>query len=218
MATVVLITLLERKKCTYASRLDSLSPVKRIRCCTCPKPCTVCAKHQCLERKLDQALHVLGFRHSASEHAVYTCGQGASRLLVGVYVDNLVITVNNDSEIKLFKLEMQAQFKLSDLGLLSFYLGIEVIQRNDGICLSQVAYTRKVLDKAGMHGRNPCHMLMEPRFKLSKISSAPPVDTTEYREIVGSLRYLVHIRPDISFVVRYVNRFIETQLLSTWPR
>jgi hypothetical protein len=137
---------------------------------------------------------------------------------VGVYVDNLVITVNNDSEIKLFKLEMQAQFKLSDLGLLSFYLGIEVIQRNDGICLSQVAYTRKVLDKAGMHGRNPCHMLMEPRFKLSKISSAPPVDTTEYREIVGSLRYLVHIRPDISFVVRYVNRFIETQLLSTWPR
>jgi hypothetical protein len=137
---------------------------------------------------------------------------------VGVYVDNLVITVNNDSEIKLFKLEMQAQFKLSDLGLLSFYLGIEVIQRNDGICLSQVAYMRKVLDKVGMQGRNPCHMPMEPRFKLSKISSAPPVDATEYREIIGSLRYLVHIRPDISFVIGYVNRFMETQLLITWPQ
>ncbi|XP_034601248.1 secreted RxLR effector protein 161-like [Setaria viridis] len=50
---------------------------------------------------------------------------------------------------------------------------------------------------------------MEPRFKLSKISSAPPVDTTEYRGIVGSLRYLVHTRPDITFAVGYVSRFME---------
>jgi hypothetical protein len=102
--------------------------------------------------RLDQALCALGFKHSASEHAVYARGHGASRLLVGVYVDDLVITGNDNSEIKRFKLEMQAQFKMSDLGLLSFYLGIEVNQKSDGICLSLSAYARKVLDKAGLQG------------------------------------------------------------------
>jgi hypothetical protein len=128
---------------------------------------------------------------------------------VGVYVDDLIITGNNDAEIKRFKLEMQAQFKMSDLGLLSFYLGIEVHQRRDGISLSQAAYAHKVLDKAGLADCNPCHTPMEPRFKLSKISTAPPVDATEYRGIVGSLRYLVHTRPDIAFAVGYVSRFME---------
>jgi len=51
---------------------------------------------------------------------------------------------------------------------------------------------------------------MEPRLKLSKISTTPPVDATEYRGIVGSLRYLVHTRPDISYSVGYVSRFMES--------
>jgi len=159
--------------------------------------------------KLDQTLRVLGLTNSDSEHAVYTRGHGSSRLLVGVYVDDLVITGSDATEIGNFKLEMQAQFKMSDLGLLSFYLGIEVTQRRDGISLSQAAYARKVLDKAGMGDCNPCHTPMEPRLKLSKISDAPPVDATEYRGIVGSLRYLVHTRPDIAFAVGYVSRFME---------
>jgi hypothetical protein len=50
---------------------------------------------------------------------------------------------------------------------------------------------------------------MEPRLKLSKYSSNPPVDATMYRSIVGSLRYLVHTRPDISFSVGMASRFME---------
>jgi hypothetical protein len=50
---------------------------------------------------------------------------------------------------------------------------------------------------------------MEPRLKLSKKSSAPAVDTTAYRSIVGSLRYLVNTRPDLAYTVGYVSRFME---------
>jgi hypothetical protein len=50
---------------------------------------------------------------------------------------------------------------------------------------------------------------MEPRLKLSKESKNPPVDVTLYRSIVGSLRYLVHTRPDLPFAVGYVSRFME---------
>jgi hypothetical protein len=50
---------------------------------------------------------------------------------------------------------------------------------------------------------------MEARFKLSKNSGTPDIDTTMYRSLVGSLRYLVHTRPDIMFAVGYVSRFME---------
>lgn len=56
---------------------------------------------------------------------------------------------------------------------------------------------------------NLVHVPMEPRLKLSKESSNQPVDATFYRSIVGSLRYLVHTRPDITFAVGYVSRFME---------
>lgn len=165
--------------------------------------------HRAWNARLDQTLRALGFKHTISKHAVYACVHGASWLLMGIYVDDLIIIGDEDSKIDNFKLEMKSQFKMSDLGLLNFYLGIEVNQRSDGICLSQTVYACKVLDQAGMGGCNPSHTPMEPRLKLSKISTAPPIDATEYRRIVSSLRYLVHTRSDIAFVVGYVSWFME---------
>jgi hypothetical protein len=130
-------------------------------------------------------------------------------LLVGVYVDYLIITGNDTDEIAKFKQEMSARFKMSDLDLLCFYLGIEVRQGGDGIKLSQTAYARKILEHAGMASCNSCHTPMQPCLKLSKASTAAPVDATEYRSLVGCLRYLVHTRPDIAFAVSYVSRFME---------
>ncbi|XP_040251584.1 secreted RxLR effector protein 161-like [Aegilops tauschii subsp. strangulata] len=60
-----------------------------------------------------------------------------------------------------------------------------------------------------MAGCKACHMPMEPRFKLSRESTASVIDEMEYRSIVGSLRYLVHTRPYMTFSVGYVSRFIE---------
>jgi hypothetical protein len=85
--------------------------------------------------KLDETLVALGFSNSVSEHVVYAHGEGASRLLVGVYIDDLIIARNNNIEIASFKQQMSSRFKMSDLGLLSFYLGIEVKQGSDGISL-----------------------------------------------------------------------------------
>src|SRR4051812_22170082 len=104
---------------------------------------------------------------------------------------------------------MQKLFRMSDLGLLSFYLGIEVKQGTDGISLNQAAYAAKIIERSGMTGCNPCHVPMEPRFKLSRASTSPATDATAYRSIVGGLRYLVHTRPDISYSVGYVSRFME---------
>lgn len=98
---------------------------------------------------------------------------------------------------------------MSDMGLLSFFLGIEVKQDPEGITLSQASYAAKLMDKSGMVGCNPFQVPNEPRLKLSKDSMAPPIDATAYRSIVGSLRYLVNTRPDITYAVGYVSRFME---------
>ena len=160
-------------------------------------------------QKLDEKLSLLGFVRSTSDHAIYCRGSGVERLVVGVYVDDLVITGTNSSSIKKFKEEMTAVFKMSDLGLLSYYLGIEVKQKEEGITLSQGSYALKILEKGGMLDCNPCQVPMDPKVKLTKESSSMSVDATEFRSLVGSLRYLVNTRPDLAFSVGYVSRFME---------
>ncbi|WVZ54857.1 hypothetical protein U9M48_005601 [Paspalum notatum var. saurae] len=98
---------------------------------------------------------------------------------------------------------------MSDLGLLHYYLGMEVVQTKAGITLSQGAYAQKILKMAGMADCNASLTPMENRLKLSKLSTEPPVDATEYRRIVGALRYLVNSRPDLAYAVGYVSRFME---------
>jgi hypothetical protein len=162
--------------------------------------------------KLDSTMSGLGFKRSSSEHAVYV----RNKLLVGVYVDDLVITGSINDDIKHFKEEMKGTFRMSDLGLLSYYLGIEVRQGSSGTTIAQGAYASSILEKAGMKGCNAYHVPMEARLKLSKASTEPPVDTTFYRSIVGSLRYLVHTRPDITYAVGYVSRFMEQPTEEHW--
>jgi hypothetical protein len=104
---------------------------------------------------------------------------------------------------------MTKMFRMSDLGLLSYYLGIEVEQGSRGITLSQSAYAKKLLERSGMSGCKGVQAPMEERLKLSKDSTTAKVDATNFRSIVGGLRYLTHTRPDITFALGYVSRFME---------
>ena len=77
----------------------------------------------------------MGFEQRLHEAAIYRRGNGGNALLVGVYVDDLVITDVKDAEVAAFKEEMKPIFQMSDLGPLSFHLGIEVHQDDFGITL-----------------------------------------------------------------------------------
>jgi hypothetical protein len=159
--------------------------------------------------KLDSVLKNLGFTRCPSERAMYKRGEKSDRILLGIYVDDLIITGSSERGITAFKEEMKRAFRMSDLGKLSFYLGLEVLQNKDGIMVTQTAYAQRILEKCGMGDCNPCTTPTENRLKLTKNSTAATVDATEFRSTVGSLRYLVHTRPDITFAVSYVSRFME---------
>jgi len=85
--------------------------------------------------KLDATLKAMSFTQSAHEAVVYRRGSGRFVLLVGVHVDDLIITGAEEEEVKSFKAQMKERFDMSDLGLLYFYLGVEVRQDASGISL-----------------------------------------------------------------------------------
>jgi hypothetical protein len=85
--------------------------------------------------RLDSTLKGTGFGQSPHEAAIYRWGNGGNTLLVGVYADDLEITSTKDAEVVAFKEEMNATFQMSDMGPLSFHLGIEVHQEDSRITL-----------------------------------------------------------------------------------
>jgi hypothetical protein len=159
--------------------------------------------------KLDKSLRLLGFSKCASEPAVYKRGIGKNAVILGVYVDDLIVTGADVSEIDRFKKQMTSQFEMSDLGLLSFYLGIEVEQCADYITIRQSNYAKKILSQFGMGDCNPTKVPMDPGMKLDADKEGEKVDATEFRRIIGCLRYLLHTRPDLSFSVGMASRFME---------
>jgi hypothetical protein len=151
----------------------------------------------------------MDFVQSEHEHAMYRRSHDDDILLVGVYMDDLVITGSSLAAVEGFKEEMKRAFLMSDLGLLSFYLGIEVRQDAKGITLRQAHYAKKILEMAGMTDCKATTTPMEERLRLSRDSMTEEVDTMLYCCIVGSLRYLVHTRPDLMYAVGYVSRLLE---------
>jgi hypothetical protein len=84
-----------------------------------------------------------------------------------------------------------------------------VRQDAGGITLRQTHYAKKILEMAGMADCKAVATPMEERLRLSHDSTAEEVDATLYRRIVGSLRYLIHTRLDLTYTVGYVSRFLE---------
>ncbi|GJV89252.1 ribonuclease H-like domain, reverse transcriptase, RNA-dependent DNA polymerase [Tanacetum coccineum] len=159
--------------------------------------------------KLDNTLKSLDFKKCALEQAIYTRTERESILLVGVYVDDLIITGTPKREIDKFKDQMKEIFEMSDLGLLAYYLGIEVTQSGGDISIKQSAYARKILKEAGMLESNETIIPMDPGTRLMKTAEGTMVNSTEYRSLIGCLRYLLHTRPDLSYSVGLLSRFMQ---------
>lgn len=93
-------------------------------------------------------------------------------LIVGVYVDDLLVTGTNVSLITSFTKQMSGKFDMSDMGKLSYYLGIEVKQGDDYIQLKQSGYARKVIERACMAGCNPTNFPWIRSYKLTRMKMA----------------------------------------------
>eukprot|EP00253_Pinus_taeda_P024186 PITA_24186 len=133
-----------------------------------------------------------------------------------VYVDDLLMTGNNESYIASIKKELGKSFEMIDLGYGHYYLGIEVTQHPKSIFLAQKKYIGNLLNMFGMTECNPLTTPMEQNLKLTSIEGKEFEDATKYRQLVGSLNYLTTSRPDISFVVGIISRFMQKPCDRHW--
>ncbi|XP_066358494.1 uncharacterized mitochondrial protein AtMg00810-like [Miscanthus floridulus] len=133
-----------------------------------------------------------------------------------MYVEDLIVISARAEDIDSFKRNMVAHFQMSDLGALSYYLSIEVRQGKEALTLGQSTYASKLLERSGMAECKPSVTPMEEWLKLTKASIVAKVDATLYRTIIGGLHYVVHMSPNIVFIVGYVSRFMEDPREDHW--
>lgn len=158
------------------------------------------------------SLYQFGLTRCSVDHSVFYKHSIHGSIFLVVYVDDIIITGNDEKGICDLKTYLNDQFQTKDLGKLKYFLGIEVARSARGMCLMQRKYTLNLLKDAGMLGCKPVENPMDPNTKLMKDEDAGPlyIDTGRYRRLVGKLNYLTITRPDIAFPVSVVSQFMAT--------
>ncbi|XP_026410566.1 uncharacterized protein LOC113305779 [Papaver somniferum] len=109
-----------------------------------------------------------------------------------------------------FKEAMIREFEMKDMGLMTYFLGLEVLQSDKGIFVSQKRYAKTLLERFKVSNCKAIRTPVEKRLKLEKGGNGECVNPTYLKQLVGSLRYLTSTRPDIVYGVGLVSRFMET--------
>lgn len=128
-------------------------------------------------------------------------------ILVQVYVDDIIFGSTNDSLCKRFAKLMQSKYEMSMMGELTYFLGLQVSQKQNGIFIWQSKYIRDLLTKYHLEDSTPAHTPMPTATKLDQDKTGKKVDITSYRGMIGSLLYLTASRPDIMFATCLCARF-----------
>ncbi|GJV75776.1 retrovirus-related pol polyprotein from transposon TNT 1-94 [Tanacetum coccineum] len=133
--------------------------------------------------------------------------QGKDILLVQIYVDDIIFASTTPELCDQFSKIMCLKFKMSMMGKISFFLGLQISQSPRGIFLNQSKYALESLKKYGMESSDPVDTPMVEKSKLDEDPQGKAVDPTHYRGMVGTLMYLTASRPDLTFVVCMCARY-----------
>nr|GEY00843.1 uncharacterized mitochondrial protein AtMg00810-like [Tanacetum cinerariifolium] len=128
-------------------------------------------------------------------------------LLVQVYVDDNIFGSTKKEMYTEFEKMMHKKFQMSSIGELTFFLGLQVKQKQDRIFISQDKYVNKILNKFGYPDVKTASIPMETHMTWLKDEKGEDVDEHLYRSMLGSLMYLTSSRHDIMFVVCAYARF-----------
>ena len=159
--------------------------------------------------KIDGYFCQNGFYRSPNEPSLYVKKEGMNDLLVVcLYVDDLIYMGTSMKMVEVFKRKMMENFEMTDLGLMKYFLGIQVKQSKGKIFISQEKYIEDLLKRFQMNECKPVSTPMALNEKLQQTDGAAKVDAKYFRSLVGSLIYLSNTRPDIVHSVSLISRFM----------
>ncbi|GJY52395.1 putative ribonuclease H-like domain-containing protein [Tanacetum coccineum] len=148
-----------------------------------------------------------GYRRGAIDKILFIKKDKKDIILVQVYVDDIIFGSTKKFWCDEFEKLTKSKFRMSSMGELTFFLGLQVKQKEDGIFISQDKYVAEILKKFDFMNVKTASTLIESQRPLTKDEEAANVDVHLYRSMIGSLMYLTASRPDIMFAVCNCSRF-----------
>jgi hypothetical protein len=160
--------------------------------------------------KIESYFITAGFDKCPHEHTLFV-KQGSKNkiLIVSIYVDDLIYTGNDEDMMSELKNSMKEKFSMTDLGKMKYFLGVEVIQCDQGIFIHQHKYSSEVLKRFGMEECNQVCSPIVPGCRLVKDETGKASNATLYKQMIGCLMYLLATRPDMTFSVCLAARYME---------
>jgi hypothetical protein len=146
--------------------------------------------------RMDNYLMRLGFSKSHADPNLYYKVMDNAPIILLLYVDDLFITGEESLIIQCNK-ELASKFDIKDLGLMHYYLGLAVWKKRGEVFLGQGKYTIKILQNFRMMDCKSMETPMNTDLRKVKDPNSDPVDPSLYRQLIGSLMYLINTRPDI---------------------
>nr|GEZ94251.1 uncharacterized mitochondrial protein AtMg00810-like [Tanacetum cinerariifolium] len=141
------------------------------------------------------------FQRGKIDQTLFIQRQRGDILLVQIYVDDIIFGSTNKDLCKAFEKLMKDKFQMSSMGELTFFLGLQVKQKQDGIFICHDKYVAEILRKFGLTDGKSASTPIYTEKPLRKDLDGEDVDVHTYRTMIGSLMYLTSSRLDIMFAV-----------------
>jgi hypothetical protein len=149
----------------------------------------------------------MGFVKSEADPNLYFIVVGGDPLILELYVDDLFIT-GAERLITGCKESVASEFEMKGIGLMHYFLALEVWQEDGHIFLGHGRYADEILRRFRMGDCRPMSTPMTTNWKKLHSSETELVDPTLYRQLIGSLMYLVNTRRDLCFAVNSLSQFM----------
>lgn len=154
--------------------------------------------------KFSSYLLEFGFVCSIKDPSLFVYSQNKGVIMLLLYVDDMVITGNNSKTVAKFKNDLSGQFRMKDLGQMSYFLGIQAQFHSEGLFLSQQSYAEDLLAVAAMSDCAPMPTPLPLQPHQSSGQGEPFENPKYFRSLAGKLQYLTLTRPDIQFAVNFI--------------
>lgn len=159
--------------------------------------------------KIGEFLVQNDYTMASADSSLFVKVRGDKLAIILVYVDDLIITGDDENEIRQIRENLSVRFQMKELGELKHFLGLEVERTRDGLFLCQQKYAQDLLERFGMLDCKPISTPIEVNARLRATEGKDLQDGTMYRQLVGSLIYLTLTRPDIAYAVGIVSRYMQ---------
>ena len=165
--------------------------------------------------KFSQVVEEFDMQKSKFDHSVFYRNSNSGIILLVVFVDDIVITESDSKDISSLKSFLQSQFHTKGLGMLRYFLNIEVMRNKHEIFLSQRKYVFDLLSETGKLGVKSCNFPMALGVHLTREGETFE-DPEIYRRLAGKLNYLSVTRPDIAHSVSVVSQYMSAPTIDHW--